>query len=633
MKNSLYGRLPRGYLPPFDVKSLLCGVLMVVFLGGCSGKPTITSESLNQEIHLSKNSNGDKELPIDQMEIARLNTQRAQSNTMASAEYHFSLAQAYSAEGSTDRAIEEFKTVLMFDPKSAFVHTRLAAEYIKKGMLSAAMETCKDALKHDAKFVDARLMLAGLYSNSKEFALALTEYDEILKFDPKHEEAVIFKSQVLMEAGKSKEVAKFLREFLKKDHDSVLAWYYLGRAEQVEEHFDESVVAYKKALSLKPGFAQAALSLGYLYEERGKNALAITVYKTLYEENRDLAAANRLATIHLKEERYKEAVPYLQYIQISDPDDANVRVKLGLVHMELKEYDKATAIFSSLLQKNPESDRLHYYLGSIFEEVKKFDDAISEFKLIKPDSRLYQDAMLHVAYLIKQYRSVSEAKEFIAAVALKSPHVPSFIIFQASLEEETKNISKALQLIEEAAKKFPNDEKVLYYLGTLYDRQGDTDKSLIQMEAILKLSPDNVDAMNYIGYTWTQKGIRLNDAEKLLKKALQLKPNNAYIQDSWGWHLFVMGRISEAVVELEKAVQLKPDESTILEHLADAYLRKNLREKALAKYLDALKYTDDAVLKEKLEIKLQNLRTEMAQENNDNQDKNKIRVPAANNNE
>ena len=63
---------------------------------------------------------------------------------------------------------------------------------------------------------------------------------------------------------------------------------------------------------------------------------------------------------------------------------------------------------------------------------------------------------------------------------------------------------------------------------------------------------------------------------KLLKHALALDPDNGYIQDSWGWHLFIRGRLGEAVVELEKAARLNPNESTILEQLVDAYLRNNL---------------------------------------------------------
>ena len=130
--------------------------------------------------------------------------------------------------------------------------------------------------------------------------------------------------------------------------------------------------------------------------------------------------------------------------------------------------------------------------------------------------------------------------------------------------------------------------------------------------------------MNYIGYTWTQKGIRLNDAEKLLSKAMALRPDNGYITDSWGWYLFTRGRVNEAVIQLEKAARLKPNESTILEHLADAYLRSNLREKALYTYSEAAKYADDEDLKQKIETKRNTLTAELVEGGKTSHD----RVPA-----
>ena len=80
------------------------------------------------------------------------------------------------------------------------------------------------------------------------------------------------------------------------------------------------------------------------------------------------------------------------------------------------------------------------------------------------------------------------------------------------------------------------------------------------------------------------------------------------LQDSWGWYLFIRGRVREAVVELEKAVKMKPNESTILEHLGDAYLRSNLREKAVDQYLVAGKYAENEEARRKIETKVQNIR-------------------------
>lgn len=556
------------------------------------------------------------EQPKASLEIMRSEAQQteaskdpkvARQNMEASAEYHFSLAQAYVAEGNPDRAIEEYRLTLMFDPNSPLVYARLATEYVKKGMLSAAMDTCKEALQRDPAFVDARLMLAGLYSTAHQSDQALNEYDRVLKSDPKHEEAAVYKAQTLSEMGRSTEALAELRKFSKKAPDSVLVHYYLGRAEQREGFFKEAVKAYKKSIELRPSFTQASLALGYLYEEKRMNTEAVSVYKELYDAAQDMAAASRLATIYLKEEKYEQALPYLEAVQAADLEDMGVRVKLGLVQMELKRFTQAIATFKEILVKNPDSDRIHYYLGSLYEEIKQLDEAVVQLKAVLPTSKLFADAALHVAYLLKLQGKAAEAKTYIRESITRSPGASGFYVFEASLEEDAKNIDGAIGVLETAVDKFPEDEKIRYYLGSLYDKQGSVDKGIAQMEAILKTNPDNVDALNYIGYAWTSKGIRLNDAEKLLRRALALRPDNGYIQDSWGWYLYTRGRVSEAIVQLEKAARMKPNEATILEHLGDAYLRSNLREKAMLQYSDAAKYADNSASKLKLEAKIQSL--------------------------
>jgi tetratricopeptide (TPR) repeat protein len=262
--------------------------------------------------------------------------------------------------------------------------------------------------------------------------------------------------------------------------------------------------------------------------------------------------------------------------------------------------------------KNPESDRIHYYLGSLYEETGRIENAIEELKQVQVDSKLYGDSALHVAFLLKQQKRVDDSRKFIAESIEKSPRISSFYIFQASLDDENKDLKSATKIMETAVEKFPEDEKVRYYLGSLYDRTGDYTKSLEQMEKIIAINPDNVDALNYIGYTWTQQGVRLNDAERVLRKAMALRPNNAYIQDSWGWYLFVRGRLTEAVVELEKAAKLRPNEPTILEHLGDAYVSSNLREKALQQYQEAVRYAEDETARSKVQGKMENLREELA---------------------
>ena len=59
----------------------------------------------------------------------------------------------------------------------------------------------------------------------------------------------------------------------------------------------------------------------------------------------------------------------------------------------------------------------------------------------------------------------------------------------------------------------------------------------------------------------------------MIDRAVQLRPNNAYIVDSLGWVLYQLGNYVEAARLLERAVILRPEDPTINEHLGDAYWR------------------------------------------------------------
>lgn len=118
----------------------------------------------------------------------------------------------------------------------------------------------------------------------RDSANAVAEYDRGSKKDPKHEEAAVYKAQVLIEEGKKKEGLQTLKQFVQRNPESVLGQYYLGRAYQQDNQFKEAVLAYRKAIELKPSFSQAALTLGYMYEEKGLNAEALSIYKPLYED-------------------------------------------------------------------------------------------------------------------------------------------------------------------------------------------------------------------------------------------------------------------------------------------------------------------------------------------------------------
>jgi Flp pilus assembly protein TadD len=92
-------------------------------------------------------------------------------------------------------------------------------------------------------------------------------------------------------------------------------------------------------------------------------------------------------------------------------------------------------------------------------------------------------------------------------------------------------------------------------------------------------------------------GVRLDEAEQLIQRALQLEPNDGFYIDSLGWVYFQKGDYARAVEQLERAVAITVDDPTIIEHLGDAYVRFGNSDLALSRYREAIQKSkeDDQV--------------------------------------
>ncbi len=77
-----------------------------------------------------------------------------------------------------------------------------------------------------------------------------------------------------------------------------------------------------------------------------------------------------------------------------------------------------------------------------------------------------------------------------------------------------------------------------------------------------------------------EKRINLTEAMEMIRKAVELKPNDGYIVDSLGWAHYHLRENDEAAKYLERAVELRPEDPVINDHLGDAYWRAGRRLEA-----------------------------------------------------
>ena len=515
------------------------------------------------------------------------------------ADYFFQVGEAQSLDGNHQKAVEAFKMVLVYDAESAVVHLRLAAEYVKLGQLTQAMEHSEIAVRKDPKSVDAHILLGGLYSTLKVYDKALAQYEDVLKSNPTNTEAPMYIGALYAEMKQYDKAVKYFEKLAKNDDYSTphVAWYYIGRirSEQKGKAFEKATEdAFRKSLSLKADYVEAVLALGAFYQKKDQESKTIELYKNFQrEQGAQPRLAEVLSQIYLEREQYDLAYEQLEVLESSSDDVLSARMRMALVLIEQKKYEEAAVKLKDVLRQVPESDKIRFYLAAIYEEMGKPNDAIEHFQRIPPESQYYGESVVHAAYLLKQAKKIDAAIDVVKEGLSKRQDVAQFYSIYASLLDEKGDYKKAASVLADGSEKFPDNVQLQFFLGTIQDRLGDKRQVVVHMKKVIEMDPNHVQGLNYLAFTYAESDDNLEEAEKLVRRALEIEPHDGYILDTLGWILYKKGKFQDSIKVLEAALKSQPNESIIAEHLGDAYTKHQLVEKARQMYKRAAETETD----------------------------------------
>jgi tetratricopeptide (TPR) repeat protein len=125
------------------------------------------------------------------------------------------------------------------------------------------------------------------------------------------------------------------------------------------------------------------------------------------------------------------------------------------------------------------------------------------------------------------------------------------------------------------------------------------------LKMALALRPQQPSVMNYLAYSWVDRGINIDEGIEMLKRAVELQPQDGYIVDSLGWAYFRLGNYKTAAEYLEQAVMLEPGQSTINDHLGDVYWRLGRKLEAGFQWRHALDMKPDKAEEPKIREKIE----------------------------
>ncbi len=101
--------------------------------------------------------------------------------------------------------------------------------------------------------------------------------------------------------------------------------------------------------------------------------------------------------------------------------------------------------------------------------------------------------------------------------------------------------------------------------------------------------PDNVGENNDLGYFWADAGIHLEQAEPMIRKALENKPDDPAFLDSLGWVYYKQGKFAEAADLIQRAAAMPGGtDPEVLQHLGTRCIAWDGRPTPWKKWRQAL---------------------------------------------
>jgi len=214
------------------------------------------------------------------------------------------------------------------------------------------------------------------------------------------------------------------------------------------------------------------------------------------------------------------------------------------------------------------------------------------FGQIPEQSPYYRIARLEIALNLDEQGKLDEARAELDKLIAADPHdLVAHLSYGAVLARHEK-FKEAIKIYNPLIARIKEPEQIhwnLYYRqGIAYERTKQWPKAEAAFKKSLELFPNQPNVLNYLGYSWVDMNTNLEEGLRMIRQAVDIRPNDGYMVDSLGWAYYRLGRFEEAVVELERAVELRPGDPTINDHLGDAYWRAGRRLEATFQWQHAL---------------------------------------------
>ena len=249
----------------------------------------------------------------------------------------------------------------------------------------------------------------------------------------------------------------------------------------------------------------------------------------------------------------------------------------------------------------------NYHLNNNLEFAKKILNELSD------EEEVYHwFKTKKITQFLAEQEKDNEALDYFEKKINKFKNPSTKILYDiANIYKKFKNYEKAIEYYSLVLSKINKNTltyaDVLYRRGGSFERMGNYEMADIDLLKSLEIRPDDPYSLNYLAYSWLERKFKIKEAMEMLNKAYNEKENDPYITDSVGWGYYLIGDYENAEKYLRKAVELMPDDPIVNDHYGDVLWQLNRKMQAKYFWKNVLEFEDtDENMKKNIQNKLLN---------------------------
>ncbi|WP_457653583.1 tetratricopeptide repeat protein [Rhodocaloribacter sp.] len=512
-----------------------------------------------------------------------------------------------------EAALRFYQEALRLTPNRPAILSAVAASHAALDDVPTAIFYAEQARALDPANVYYHRQVAELYERSGDVARAAAAYDTLLAAHPGDTRALLALARLQAARGRLEDALDVFERLRARSGDDpeVLAqmlelYSRLGDRAGIE-------ATLRTLIRLAPDAAYRRM-LGELYVREGRMDDAAALYEALLEDDpSDVETLLALSDLYRRTGRTGRADSLLDRSMRDEHATADQILARAEPFLERAASDPAAAaaarrLLHRALAREPQHYEALRALGELLFETGDYAEAEARlYEALRHNPRdpaLWTRAATAALFAGRPLRAAEIADE---GLILFPGHVD--LLRAAALgyldayrnEDALARFEEALDLLDEA----PDGDArlradLLAGLGMIYTRRRDFHAADSLYARALAVDPDHAVALNNLAYSLAERGLDLDRALDLARRALDLAPENPSFMDTLGWVYLQRDDLENAEKWLGRAVG--GGGTLALEHYGDLQARLGRLDAAREYWQRAFeRRPESAALRSKLE--------------------------------